>query len=44
MKVYSVSEIEVVVKAINTHINDAGVCSFGCGALLCMALKGKNTS
>ena len=28
--------IEAVVKAINTHIKNAGVCHFGCGALWCM--------
>ena len=36
--------IEAVVKAINTHINNAGVCENGCGALWNMtANNGKNT-
>ena len=36
--------IEAVVKAINTHINNAGVCESGCGALANMAVNnGKNT-
>ena len=36
--------IEAVVKAINTHISNAGVCEQGCGALLNMtANNGKNT-
>ena len=35
--------IEAVVKAINTHINNAGVCERGCCALLNMTDNGKNT-
>ena len=33
--------IEVVVKAINTHINNAEVCNTGCGALRSMTENGK---
>ena len=33
--------IEAVVKAINTHIDYAGVCQHGCGALWSMTLNGK---
>ena len=36
--------IEAVVKAINTHINNASVCENGFGALMNMAkYNGKNT-
>ena len=35
--------IEAVVKAINTHIANAGVCEKGCGALRNMADNGKST-
>ena len=36
--------IEVVVKAINTHINNVDVCEWGCGALMNMTLNnGKST-
>ena len=36
--------MEAVVKAINTHIDNADVCENGCGALNNMALNnGKNT-
>ena len=36
--------IEAVVKAINTHIGNAGVCKQGCGALWNMTFNnGKNT-
>ena len=35
--------IEAVVKAINTHINNADVCEQGCGALWNMTVNGKNT-
>ena len=34
--------IETVVKAINTHINNAGVCYRGCGALWNMTANGKS--
>ena len=33
MKAGAVGGIEAVVKAINTHISNAGVCEKGCGAL-----------
>ena len=36
--------IEAVVKAINTHISNAGVCDAGCGALWNMTFNGKNTT
>ena len=35
--------IETVVKAINTHIDNADVCEQGCGALWSMTINGKNT-
>ena len=35
--------IDAVVKAINTHIDNAGVCYQGCGALMSMAVNGKTT-
>ena len=35
--------IEAVVKAINTHIDNPGVCRTGCGALWNMANNSKNT-
>ena len=35
--------IDAVVNAINTHINNAGVCEDGCSALLNMTVNGKNT-
>ena len=31
--------IDAVVKAINTHINNAGVCEHGCGALWITAVN-----
>ena len=34
MKAGAAGGIEAVVKAINTHINNADVCEWGCGALL----------
>ena len=34
--------IEAVVKAINTHISNAGVCEKGCGALRSMTVNGKS--
>ena len=34
--------IEAVVKAINTHIDNAGVCESGCGALSNILLKSIN--
>ena len=36
MKAGSAGGIEAAVKAINTHINNAGVCYQGCGALMSM--------
>ena len=33
VKVGAASGIEAVVKVINTHIDNAGVCEQGCGAL-----------
>ena len=33
--------IEAVVKAMNTHINNPGVCYQGCGALWNMTVNGK---
>ena len=36
--------IEVVVKAMNTHINNANVCENGCGALWNMAANGKKNA
>ena len=36
--------IEAVVKAINTHINNADVCKTGCGALINMTINGKNNN
>ena len=44
VKAGAVGGIEAAVKAINTHISNAGVCEQGCGALLNMtANNGKNT-
>ena len=44
MKAGTAGGIEAVVKAINTHIDNAGVCYSGCGALNNMTLDdGKNT-
>ena len=43
VKVGTAGGIEAVVKAINTHINNADVCEQGCGALASMAANGKNT-
>ena len=44
MKAGAAGGIEAVVKAINTHIDNAGVCEQGCGALNNMtANNGKNT-
>ena len=43
MKAGTAGGIEAVVKAINTHINNAGVCYQGCGALWSMTVNnGKN--
>ena len=43
MKAGAAGGIEAAVKAINTHINNAGVCESGCGALNNMTFNGKNT-
>ena len=42
MKAGAAGGVEAVVKAINTHIDNAGVCKNGCGALMSMAVNGKN--
>ena len=34
--------IEIVVKAINTHTDNVGVCEQGCGALWDMTLNGES--
>ena len=44
MKAGAAGGIEAAVKAINTHINNAGVCEWGCGALLNMTINGKNNT
>ena len=41
MKAGAAGGIEAVVKAINTHINNADVCRTGCGALWDMANNSK---
>ena len=41
MKAGTAGGIDAVVKAINTHINNAGVCEQGCGALCNMTINGK---
>ena len=44
MKAGTAGGIEAAVKAINTHINNAGVCEWVCRALINMtANSGKNT-
>ena len=43
MKAGTAGGIEAVVKAINTHIDNADVCEKGCAALWNMVLNGKNT-
>ena len=44
MKAGTGGGIEAVMRAINTHINNAGVCEWGCGALLNMTINGKNNT
>ena len=44
MKAGAAGGIEAVVKAINTHINNAGVCVQGCGALLNMTINNSKKS
>ena len=41
MKAGAVGGIEAVVKAINTHINNADVCESGCNTLWIMTVNGK---
>ena len=36
--------IEAVIKVINTHIDNAGACEWGCRALWNMTANGKNTN
>ena len=44
MKAGAAGGIEPAVKAINNHINNAGVCEHGCWALFSMIIKnGKRT-
>ena len=44
MKAVAAGGIKAVVKAINTHIDNANVCEWGCGALWSMTLNnGKST-
>ena len=44
MKAVAAGGIEAVVKAINTHVDNAGVCEWVCRALMSMTtLDGKNT-
>ena len=44
MKAGAAGGIEAVVKAINAHINNAGMCEYGCGALRNMTeSNGENT-
>ena len=43
MKARAAGGIEAVVKAINTHIENANVCEKGCGALCNMTFNGKGT-
>ena len=42
MKAGAAGGIDAVVKAINTHIGNAGVCENGCNALVRMTFNGKN--
>ena len=45
MKAGATGGIDAVVKTINTHINNAGVCCAGCVALWNMTINnGKNTT
>ena len=43
MKAGAAGGVEAVVKAIRVHVSNPGVCKNGCGALLNMAVNGKNT-
>ena len=44
MKAGAAGGIEAAVKVINTHIDNAGVCEWGCGALNSMTVNCKNTT
>ena len=44
MKAGAAGGIDAVVKAINTHIDNADVCEWGCVALWNMTINGKNTT
>ena len=44
MKTGTAGGIEVVVKAINTHINDPRVCQYGCEALRTMTANNGKTA
>ena len=41
MKAGAAGGIEAAVRVINTHINNSGVCEWGCGALNNMTFNGK---
>ena len=43
MKAGAGGGIEVVVKVINAHINNADICEWGCGALKNMTINGEST-
>ena len=43
MKAGAAGGIDAAVKVINTHINNAGVCEQGCGALRNMAFNSSKT-
>ena len=42
MKAGAAGGVDAIVKAINTHINNAGVCENGCCALMSISINGKN--
>ena len=44
MRAGAAGGIETVVKAINTHIDNADVCEQGCGALWNMTINGKEVT
>ena len=41
MKAGATGGIEAIVNAINTHINNVGVCEMGCAALMSITDNGK---
>ena len=41
VKAEAAGGIEAVVRAIGTHINNAGVCECGCGVLFVITVNGK---